>query len=1667
MPRALDALYDSFMKNREGGANLRPGSEWSHIDGQLDRGMYLPLNGEVDGWLQAYRDGNVDAGLRAVRALRYLGAERQGDALALRIGRRFPDHVGARVVLLRQVLANQGPFAYWRFARRWPLPQPTPPTDAAPGDLEFHTDALSLHALWLSDLRDFEEALRFSDAALSARPNDPWLYVERSYILVRQDRYQEALDACDQALILSPGYRSATQHKAHLLTLQQRQDDAVALLAGALGRCECGPLAAQLADLHAERGEHQQALAVLAEAERLMPRLDKYSAGRLAARRADALLALGQHEQARTQAAQVPGKGFYAELANRLAQPPEGAHRVLLRLPFVRQHWSTCAPATLTSLSQYWGWAAEHLEVAQAICYDGTTDVNERLWAQGRGFHTREFRLDWPTACALLDAGIPFSLMTQYAAGGHLQAVVGYDRLRNSLLIRDPFMPHHAEFEADAFFKSQAVHGPRALLLLPPEEMHRLDGITLHDADDWDVLHRMQVALDRHDRPAAAQALAELRERAPDSRLYWRAHRQLSGYDGNEPALAEATEALLAMFPEDVNLKLSKAAALLELEGQQACERYLETMVAGPHPDPLLLSRLAERLSLDSRRMPRAWHCLRRALRRSPGQGRLWWQWADFEWTHGDRACALLAYRWASCLMPTDEGAARAYVRACRVLGQIETGLAFLRERERLWGDRSSAPLMTLHEMLDLLERGDEAEAVLQAGLQRRPDDAPLRLFAAEERLRRQRLDEADALLQAATQPTRQASVLRVRALLAQARGEFDEALACAQEAAELEPFVLSHHRLRLKLLSRREGRAAALAWLQELAGRHPAHYGLQRLLYEWIPDHPDDIEAVLGRMRQHHPNDAWLRREIAIQASRQGRLDDAVAEGRAACEAAPERAESHAALGYVLLRRDGYDAAAPSLREALRLDADHDFAMRQLIGAAPDSARCLAAIDAVAAELQRQVVLGDGWLSFQGSARRGWSASRLARFLLRALRQRPDTWEAWVALARQWVEMGQGARAHRLLSEAVKRFPLLPRLRLELAEALRLMGDRAGALAANAQALAMSPGWNAAVRLQANLLVEHQRDYAEAERVIQRGLHHSHDDDDLIGLLAWVYDAQERNEEALSEARRSLLLNPRPDWIWGVARRACARAERLHDFDALVAEVVQSRPGDAWAWAVQAEQGRDDEQALADAQRAIELDPRLEAAWQARFERLSRLGRHGEIEALVAALPWPDLPPVTLRAWHARCAWERGDKKDALQRLRALVDEAPHHEQLWRDLADWQDAQDLNEAYLESAVAFQRLAPHRAISHAYVGHALVKLKRYQEALGLLRRAIELEPAYNFAVKQLCIAAAETNAHDQAAWALELVWPHAPEPAHALMGVEAALRAKDGAQALQWLDRLTSVEDSMDTHYSRRACEALRAAGWEDDLRARQLAVIKQGDGPPGLVYDWLEQEHAKRGYWRTLFQVRRLLEQSPNRLLMRALLDWLTDRKMVWTLQYLVQRHEAWLRTDPLLWGTVSYALLSLDKEGAVVRWMRDWREHPKAPVWALGNLCSALASKGRWHTLGEVVKASLPRDPYQEDMRLWQLVMLASEGQSSALAHQLARRHEWSADDWMKPVLLVLERFAALQSARAGGHTVQAFRQACLAGGHASRVGQRLRRGAQWTHTPWTRLWRWWVPL
>ena len=348
----------------------------------------------------------------------------------MRLWRSHRDDAQVLVEMARALAYRRGPFRAWRLMQARPLP--------ATAGADVVADWHSLRAYVLGSLRDFDGAERAHREALELDRGEAWLHVEWAYVCEQRDADAEAVEAAEHALALRPGYRAALQALAHLYTLVGRDADALALLAKSVAESQSGGLAMQLLELQVEHDEHAAAARTLADIERFSPLADKALRQWMHARRADLALGVGRAAEARDEAQRAGGE-FYERLAARLAEPAAAARRVVLPVGFVRQHAVTCAPATLATLSRYWGHEAAHLDIAEKICYDGTPNHSERHWSEDQGFVTREFTVDWDTACKLLDAGVPFTLTTVYTASAHLQAVIGYDALRGTLLIRDPF----------------------------------------------------------------------------------------------------------------------------------------------------------------------------------------------------------------------------------------------------------------------------------------------------------------------------------------------------------------------------------------------------------------------------------------------------------------------------------------------------------------------------------------------------------------------------------------------------------------------------------------------------------------------------------------------------------------------------------------------------------------------------------------------------------------------------------------------------------------------------------------------------------------------------------------------------------------------------------------------------------------------------------------------------------------------------------------------------------------------------------------------------------------------------------------------------------------------------------------------------------------------------
>ncbi len=644
-----------------------------------------------------------------------------------------------------------------------------------------------------AQLRDFETAHAHLAAAEALEPGSAWLWAVRARVLAVEDRREEGLEAARASLSERPYYRAGVQTAADLLVQLGRDDEARALLTEAAARLESAGVVAQLGVLARHQGDVATARRAFLRVLELSPELSRYSFEWLAGELEYVEYLSGNLDRAR-ELAEFPRGRFYARIRERLSGATS-VDRRLLDVPWVRQHHVTCAPATLTSIARLWKLPADHLEVAEAICYDGTPAASERRWAEEHGFHTREFTVDWATTIALIDRGVAFTLTTSAPGMGHLQAVAGYDRTRGTLLVRDPSSQGLSEYEHAALFEQQAPFGPRGMAMVPDAERHRLDGLALPDADAYDALYAVNRALDRHDRAAAAREVEALEARAPGHRLANDARAILAGYDQNTGAQLACAEAALARHPTDPRLLLWKLSCLRRLGGSHDRAALLDALAHHPRREPLGWLAVVDEHARDARFRPEVEAQLRRILRARPETARAYQVLGELAWRDEARPRALELYRLASCVAERDEELAQVYFSSARFAGVPEAGLAHLRARVDRLGGRAAGPALSLAWALEQLDRAGDAAEVLREAISARPDDGELLLGAAESALDRGEDEAAAALLARAEGRVSRAASLRLSARLASRRLDRAAAIAAHRELLEIDPLAIDSHR--------------------------------------------------------------------------------------------------------------------------------------------------------------------------------------------------------------------------------------------------------------------------------------------------------------------------------------------------------------------------------------------------------------------------------------------------------------------------------------------------------------------------------------------------------------------------------------------------------------------------------------------------------------------------------------------------------------------------------------------------------------------------------------------------------------------------------------------------------------------------------------------------------
>jgi tetratricopeptide (TPR) repeat protein len=1280
---------------------------------------------EHGSYLQAYQAGKHFGALQewpgaagrvlAGRLARHLGAPRLARQLFHQARREAPSDPAACYYWVWSILERRGPYRAWRLLSQ------LGEFEEAPRKLRRAGWALHGHIAAL--FRDFETAEVWLARAGELCPDSTWIEVDRAFVLEQEDQYEEALAAARRSMQIQPWYYPAVAAAAHLLQLLDRDQESLRLLTDACGRLESAALYAQLAALQEELGLHAVSAQSLESFAAHAPLMETEVEQWLYARRCDVAYYRGDFAAASAHA-RLSASPLQMQMAERLAASSEG-RRLLLPVGFVRQHYQTCAPATLAALSRHWSMPADHLEVAATICYGGTPHYSERLWAEEHGWVAREFTVTWESAIALLDRGVPFTLTITEPGQAHLQAVIGYDTRRHTLLARDPYFRNVMEHAAAPLLLRYRSTGPRGMALVPRPEAERLAGLELPDAELFDRLYQMQCVLRQHSRDAAKQEYESLRQKAPDHRLTQYARAALASYDASASEMLTATEQLLKLFPEDPLLQFSLLGCLRDLASRADRLARLKYICAQAGSAPVFWLQYALELSADARQNDIALVLLRRALRYAPMTAVNYHVLANVLWSERRFEEALTLYRLATCLDDKNEQFAFAYFMATRHFKQTDTALGFLEDRFARHAARSGLPARTLYWALCELQRSDEAFKVLTSALQIRPQDSELLVFAAQSHGYRGSQELAAELLGAAKGKAQPGAWLRAAAGLATLQGNLQGALTLWRQVLEAEPLALDAHRSVTQLLAETESREASLDHLRKACVRFPHHYGLRQFFVDWMrADGPSAAEPVIREHLRIHAADAWAHRELAITLAEQGRLEEAFAQLAVARDLQPDDPFYHCVLGRTELLAGRSTEAKESFRRAVRLSTDCEYAIRELVAACEAFDERRQALRFVEEELIRQVLFGDGLLAFRMHAQNVLDPEELLGRLRDALSVRPDLWHAWSAVIQQMTHMGQTAPAVELARAATARFPLLPRLWFDLALVWRARKDDTGEIEALQRALQINPSWGEAACELAGVY-ERAGKLPDARTLLEECLVRAPLHAPTHGWLAHVLWRLGDKEPALERLRHALRLDPGYQWAWNTLRDWSGQLGKPLLAGQIARDLANRRPGEVRSWMVLARTLSAPEalqERLTALDTAIRLRPRDFEAHDLKAELLASAGRFEEaLEACQSAL-WADQVPLPLRG---RAAWieaRRGRVKIAVKQMHPLVSADQTYYWGWSQLAEWSRHLNANADFLFAARNLVRLAPQHgdALSHFGVAAARSFWSRQKEIDQLL-----------------------------------------------------------------------------------------------------------------------------------------------------------------------------------------------------------------------------------------------------------------------------------------------------------------------------------------------------------
>ena len=1258
----------------------------------------------------------------AIRLLSNLGRDRDADALILRSWRRCKNDADLCLKVVFYQLNRFGPIRAQRFYQQHlPLLQELNNAD---------TDLALVQICFYADQKDFVAANELLELIRPQAKDYPWFHRIELMLLQEQQLYPNAAELAQQLLPLYPSDHMLLACCRALLSAQ-RGDEARVLLQQHATKYQSCRVWAELIRLSSRSMNWQLCATAVRQFQQLQPLPDRNDADLLAVCQAKIALSQGDYQSAQ-QLLRDSYCSYNRILHDNLTayQPVEQPFK-LLSVPHVRQHHLTCAPATLAALSAYFGQHFCQHDIAAEICFDGTPDTLERQWLRQKGYAFIELELNAEICYQLIDADLPFALVTTYGMSSHIQAVVGYNKALGTAYLMDPSYDTITEILLAKTLTDEAASGPRAMVFAPQAQQDKLTRFANTSTVLYQLYDQFETSRKANALTEATQYLAKMQQYDAQHRLTLIARRSLAIDHNDELLINTVNEQLLQRFPKHVGWRLSRFQTLKNIgQGDDAIAYLMQQVANQPHID------LKVRLFSEIYRLqPYQQYCqtLLRDLEISGSyRADVYALLADYYWQQQQHAKSCQYYFVACCLDDTHQDYVESFFKAARFLNQTESAMQRLNQRFEKYGARAASPAISLYRAYDWQGKAQQGLQVLQLAWQKRPTDVELLDFYLDQLLHHGQINDFIELLQQQRSLLSEQQFHYWQARQAEWHGELLQAANSYRHSFELTPWVSRVAEPYFSALRRSNNNEQLALELDQLKKEHPAHPLLNRYLADWHPVAEIASEA-LAQLATLFPHNAWYQRRWIQQLLQQQELDQAQQHCTALLHRLPQQADNLMLLARVLQAQQQPDAAKVQIKQVLQQQIDHEDAVQLLFELSPSLTDKQQSLQWLLELMPRQTHYGDALLDVVHFAERLFTAEQTQQFIQQVLQKNTHVWSTRLAWAKLLQQHSYDAALEQL-QLAIADFPLLPRLHLELAELYRKMQRTEQAKASYQHAISLNPAWSFASRQYA-LFLEQMGEISTEIAVISETLKHKPDDAYLHGFLADAYDRDQQTDKAIHHLQLAVRFDHTYQWAWSRLHELATNSGQIGLALELALNLHQQAPLSVGAIKALAQITSEPAAKCAYWLQAIQLSPTDSQLHLDVLDFHLQRGNYAELFAHIEHYFNATNRPFEVSALAAR-AWERiGQPEKSIELLTEALAVYTPQLHYWQQLIDLQQQLNNNAAAAKTAQQLMQRLPNDAMAQCIAAEYLLDIdhKKYQQqADTAIERAQQLDPTSQY-----------------------------------------------------------------------------------------------------------------------------------------------------------------------------------------------------------------------------------------------------------------------------------------------------------------------------------------------